>query len=48
MQSGTPQMMARVMACLTSSDTGSLTAAELVQAREILHTKPGATEPDLT
>src|SRR5690348_1823340 len=27
MQSGTPQMMARVMACLTVSDSGSLTAS---------------------
>lgn len=35
MQSGTPQMMARVMACLTSSDTGSLTAAELVQRLQV-------------
>ncbi|NEB14258.1 helix-turn-helix domain-containing protein [Streptomyces coelicoflavus] len=30
-QQGTPKMMARVMACLCVSDTGSLTAAELVQ-----------------
>ncbi|MFF7953058.1 helix-turn-helix domain-containing protein [Streptomyces griseorubiginosus] len=30
MQSGTPKMMARVMASLTLSDEGSLTAAELV------------------
>ncbi|MFF4633675.1 helix-turn-helix domain-containing protein [Streptomyces griseorubiginosus] len=30
MQSGTPKMMARVMASLTLSDAGSLTAAELV------------------
>ena len=31
MQAGTPSMMARVLACLFTSDTGSLTAAELVQ-----------------
>ncbi|MGW5281680.1 helix-turn-helix domain-containing protein [Streptomyces collinus] len=35
MQSGTPQMMARVMACLTISDTGSLTASELVQRLQV-------------
>ena len=35
MQSGTPQMMARVLACLTVSDTGSLTAAELVQRLQV-------------
>ncbi|MGA4984449.1 GbsR/MarR family transcriptional regulator [Streptomyces sp. GESEQ-13] len=29
--SGTPRMMARVMACLTLSDSGSLTAAELAE-----------------
>ncbi|MCM1972735.1 MULTISPECIES: helix-turn-helix domain-containing protein [Streptomyces] len=31
MQSGTPKMMARVMACLCISDSGSLTASELVR-----------------
>lgn len=31
MASGLPRMMARVMACLSLTDTGSLTAAELVQ-----------------
>ncbi|MEV5380724.1 MULTISPECIES: GbsR/MarR family transcriptional regulator [Streptomyces] len=31
MQSGTPKMMARVLACLCTSDAGSLTASELVQ-----------------
>ncbi|MEU1127247.1 helix-turn-helix domain-containing protein [Streptomyces sp. NPDC005899] len=31
MASGMPKMMSRVMACLTLSDTGSLTASELVQ-----------------
>jgi hypothetical protein len=35
MQSGTPKMMARVMACLCVSDTGSLTAAELVQRLQV-------------
>ncbi|MFE0331678.1 helix-turn-helix domain-containing protein [Streptomyces sp. NPDC058960] len=35
MQSGTPQMMARVMACLTISDAGSLTASELVQRLQV-------------
>ncbi|MGW3356206.1 helix-turn-helix domain-containing protein [Streptomyces bungoensis] len=35
MQSGTPQMMARVMACLTISDTGSLTASELVERLQV-------------
>jgi DNA-binding transcriptional regulator GbsR (MarR family) len=29
MQSGLPKMMARVLTCLTSTDTGSLTASEL-------------------
>jgi DNA-binding transcriptional regulator GbsR (MarR family) len=33
--SGTPKMMARVMACLTLSDTGSLTAAELAQRLDV-------------
>src|SRR5689334_5880824 len=33
--SGTPKMMARVMACLTISDTGSLTAAELVARLQV-------------
>ncbi|MFF5500168.1 helix-turn-helix domain-containing protein [Streptomyces aquilus] len=33
--SGTPKMMARVMACLTLSDSGSLTAAELVARLQV-------------
>ncbi|MEZ3177192.1 helix-turn-helix domain-containing protein [Streptomyces pimonensis] len=33
--SGTPKMMARVMACLTLTDNGSLTAAELAQRLEV-------------
>ncbi|WAZ20913.1 helix-turn-helix domain-containing protein [Streptomyces cinnabarinus] len=35
MQSGTPKMMARVMACLCISDSGSHTAAELVQRLQV-------------
>ncbi|MFH8789851.1 GbsR/MarR family transcriptional regulator [Streptomyces roseoverticillatus] len=35
MQSGTPKMMARVLACLCTSDSGSLTAAELVQRLQV-------------
>lgn len=35
MASGAPAMMARVMACLTLTDTGSLTAAELVQRLQV-------------
>ncbi|OIK05258.1 helix-turn-helix domain-containing protein [Streptomyces monashensis] len=35
MQSGTPKMMARVMASLCISDAGSLTAAELVQRLQV-------------
>ncbi|MEV5983190.1 helix-turn-helix domain-containing protein [Streptomyces sp. NPDC052114] len=35
MQSGMPKMMARVMACLCISDSGSLTAADLVQRLEV-------------
>jgi hypothetical protein len=34
-QSGTPKMMARVMACICLSDTGSLTASELVQRLQV-------------
>ena len=34
-QSGTPKMMARVLACLTLTDTGSLTASELVQHLQV-------------
>ncbi|MFF6781567.1 helix-turn-helix domain-containing protein [Streptomyces sp. NPDC012510] len=34
-QSGTPKMMARVMACLCVSDAGSLTASELVQRLQV-------------
>ncbi|MFI8948140.1 helix-turn-helix domain-containing protein [Streptomyces sp. NPDC053750] len=33
--SGTPKMMARVMACLTLTDSGSLTAADLAQRLEV-------------
>ncbi|NEC85179.1 GbsR/MarR family transcriptional regulator [Streptomyces sp. SID12501] len=33
--SGMPTMMSRVMACLTLTDTGSLTAAELVQRLDV-------------
>lgn len=33
--SGTPKMMARVMACLTLTDSGSLTAAELAQHLQV-------------
>ncbi|BFO22562.1 hypothetical protein SHKM778_89500 [Streptomyces sp. KM77-8] len=33
--SGTPRMMARVMACLTLTDSGSLTAAELAQRLDV-------------
>ncbi|TXJ79207.1 MarR family transcriptional regulator [Streptomyces lavendulae] len=35
MQSGTPRMMARVMACLCVSDAGALSAAELVQRLQV-------------
>ncbi|MGC9542891.1 helix-turn-helix domain-containing protein [Streptomyces sp. UG1] len=35
MQTGTPKMMARVMACLCISDTGSLTASGLVQRLQV-------------
>lgn len=35
MQSGTPKMMARVMASLTLSDEGSLTAADLVRRLQV-------------
>ncbi|MEU5436053.1 helix-turn-helix domain-containing protein [Streptomyces sp. NPDC020719] len=35
MQSGTPQMMARVLACLFISDAGSLTASELVRHLQV-------------
>lgn len=35
MQSGTPKMMARVLACLVISDAGSLTASELVQRLQV-------------
>ncbi|MGW5122217.1 MarR family transcriptional regulator, partial [Streptomyces noursei] len=38
-QSGTPKMSARVLTCLCTSDTGSLTAAELVQR---LHVSPAS------
>ncbi|MGQ4333582.1 helix-turn-helix domain-containing protein [Streptomyces hayashii] len=33
--SGTPTMMARVLACLTLTDSGSLTASELVQRLQV-------------
>ncbi|MFJ2833707.1 helix-turn-helix domain-containing protein [Streptomyces sp. NPDC087263] len=35
MQSGMPKMMSRVMACLCTSDAGSLTASELVQRLQV-------------
>ncbi|MFC8091541.1 helix-turn-helix domain-containing protein [Streptomyces sp. NPDC057301] len=35
MQSGMPKMMSRVMACLTITDAGSLTASELVQRLQV-------------
>ncbi|WP_369216182.1 GbsR/MarR family transcriptional regulator [Streptomyces flavofungini] len=35
MASGMPKMMARVLACLTLTDSGSLTASELVQRLEV-------------
>ncbi|MEV5749745.1 helix-turn-helix domain-containing protein [Actinoallomurus sp. NPDC052308] len=35
MASGTPKMMARVMACLCTDDAGSLTASELVQRLQV-------------
>ncbi|MEV5704056.1 helix-turn-helix domain-containing protein [Actinoallomurus sp. NPDC052274] len=35
MASGTPKMMARVMACLCTNDAGSLTASELVQRLQV-------------
>ncbi len=35
MGSGMPKMMSRVMACLTLTDAGSLTAAELVQRLQV-------------
>lgn len=35
MASGMPKMMSRVMACLTLTDTGSLTASELVQRLQV-------------
>ncbi|MBO0918756.1 helix-turn-helix domain-containing protein [Streptomyces laculatispora] len=34
-QSGTPKMMARVMTCLYTADSGSLTASELVQRLKV-------------
>ncbi|MEV7729918.1 helix-turn-helix domain-containing protein [Streptomyces sp. NPDC087917] len=35
MQSGMPKMMARVLACLITTDMGSLTASELVQRLQV-------------
>jgi DNA-binding transcriptional regulator GbsR (MarR family) len=35
MEAGTPKMMARVQACLYTTDTGSLTASELVQRLQV-------------
>ncbi|MET8746925.1 helix-turn-helix domain-containing protein [Streptomyces sp. NPDC004728] len=35
MQQGLPQMMARVLTCLLTSDAGSLTASELVQRLQV-------------
>ncbi|MFD7631697.1 helix-turn-helix domain-containing protein [Streptomyces sp. NPDC059851] len=34
-ETGTPKMMARVLTCLYTSDTGSLTASELVQRLQV-------------
>ncbi|WP_369265613.1 GbsR/MarR family transcriptional regulator [Streptomyces sp. R35] len=35
MQSGAPKMMSRVLACLYTTDAGSLTASELVQRLQV-------------
>jgi hypothetical protein len=35
MQAGTPKMMARVMVCLYTTDSGSLTASELVRRLQV-------------
>ncbi|RZB15454.1 MarR family transcriptional regulator [Streptomyces sp. F001] len=35
MQSGMPKMMSRVLACITLTDTGSLTASELAQRLQV-------------
>ncbi|MET9963857.1 helix-turn-helix domain-containing protein [Streptomyces sp. NPDC006326] len=35
MQTGAPKMMSRVLACLCTSDSGTLTAAELVQRLQV-------------
>ncbi|MFD7402162.1 helix-turn-helix domain-containing protein [Streptomyces sp. NPDC059866] len=35
MQSGMPRMMSRVLACITLTDTGSLTASELAQRLQV-------------
>ncbi|WP_217142585.1 helix-turn-helix domain-containing protein [Streptomyces sp. AC627_RSS907] len=35
MQAGTPKMMSRVLACLYTTDAGSLTASELVQRLQV-------------
>ncbi|MGW4894344.1 helix-turn-helix domain-containing protein [Kitasatospora sp. NPDC004240] len=35
MQTGTPKMMARILTCLYMSDTGSMTASELVQKLQV-------------
>ena len=35
MQSGLPKMMARVLACIVTTDSGSLTASELVQRLQV-------------
>ena len=35
MQSGLPKMMSRVLACLYTTDSGSLTASELVQRLQV-------------
>ncbi|MFE9564940.1 helix-turn-helix domain-containing protein [Streptomyces sp. NPDC006487] len=45
MASGMPTMTARVMACLTLTDTGSLTASELVQR---LHVSPASVSKSIT
>lgn len=45
MQSGLPKMMARVLTCLYTTDTGTLTAAELV---ERLHVSPASISKAIT
>ncbi len=45
MQSGLPKMMSRVLVCLYTTDTGSLTASELVQR---LHVSPASISKAIT